>query len=220
MNALRPVFSLIFSFLFLVVHAQTGNFELDNPHSLLLDNSSLDILTSGYWRVFKDEMESGGKTASSPKNISMCYFADGTLFYNGSTGTWEIVEGRYIQHKLKKEDQERLNFGGIFSVTEISDSTLALTKVLTTSHDMKRTLYLKSSTILTKTEQPNSGGPYFYDGTLDALAMDSLSNMEPDELFDAGFTILGNNMVHIMTPDTLYVIRLKSNKHSKHPIRP
>ena len=220
MNALRYIFSLVFSLLLVTVHAQTSSFELNNPHSIPLDNSSLDVLTSGFWRVFKDEMESGGKTASCPKNISICYYSDGTFFYNGSTGSWEVVEGRYIQHKLKKEDQERLNFGGIFSVTEISDSTLALTKLLTSSHDMKRTLYLKPATILTKTEQPNSGGPYFYDGTFDALAMDSLSKMENDELFNAGFTILGSNMVHIMTPDTLYVIRLKSDKHSKHPIRP
>lgn len=220
MTALRYILSIVFSLLLVTGHAQTSSFELNNPNSIQLDNSSLDVLTSGYWRVFKDDMESGDKTASSPKNISMCYYADGTFFYNGSTGTWEVVEGRYIRHKLKKEDQERLNYGGIFSVTELTDSTLTLSKLLASSHDMKRTLYLKPSTILTKTEQPNSGGPYFYDGTLSESAMDSLSNMEPDELFNAGFTILGNNTVHIMTPDTLYVIRLKSNKHSKHPIRP
>jgi len=86
-----------------------------------------------------------------------------------------------------------------------------MTKLLTSSNDMKRTLYLKSSTILTQSEQPNSGGPYIYNGTLDQMIIDSLSNMDSDELFNAGFTVLQNNMIHIFTPDSLYVIKLNSN---------
>ena len=126
----------------------------------------------------------------------------------------------YIEHKLDKEAKDDLNFGGIFSVTELNNSTLTLTKLLTSSHDMKRTLYLKSSTILTKTKQPNSGAPYFYEGTLNESTIDSLSMMDSDELFNAGFTILPDNMIHIIASDTLYVIRLKatSNRYERIPL--
>lgn len=207
----RYIFLFIAYLVVCSASAQTKSFELDNPNSILLNQEILDLLTSGYWRVFQDDVENRGKTISTMKNISMCYYPDGRFFYNGSTGTWEILENRYIEHKLDKEAKGGLNFGGIFSVTELNNSTLTLTKLLTSSHDMKRTLYLKSSTILTKTEQPNSGGPYSYEDTLDKSTIDSLSRMDSDELFNAGFTILGSNMIHIITPDSLYVIRLKSN---------
>lgn len=212
MNAFRYVFAITFCLLLTFVNAQNKKFELSNPNSILLDNRSLDILTSGYWRVFKDDIESRGSVISTSKNVSMCYYSDGTFFYNGSTGTWEILEDRYIEHQFhNKEEQDRLKFGGVFSITELDNSTLTLTKLLTSSHDMKRTLHLKSSTILTKKEQPNSGGPYFHDGALDESTIDSLSNMDSDELFNAGFTIVGNNMIHIITPDSLYAIKLKRN---------
>ncbi len=194
------------------VSAQTKNFELNNANSILLDVESLEILTSGYWRVYSDELESRGTTISTHKNISMCYYPNGTFFYNGAMGTWKVLEERYIEHKLNDKDAEdRLNFGGIFSLAELDYSKLVLTKLLTSSHDMKRTLYLKSSTILTKTEQPNSGGPYFSEGTVDQVTIDSLSKMNSEELFNAGFTILGSNMIHIIAPDSMYVITLKSN---------
>lgn len=151
----------------------------------------------------------------------MCYYPDGTFFYNGSTGTWEILKDKYIVHELDKEAKDDLNFGGIFSVIELSNSSLTLTKLLTSSHDMRRTLFLKSSSVLTRNGQPNSGGPYRYEGYPDDATLDSISNMDSDALFDAGFTILQNNMIHIMTPDTLYVIRLdaKNERYVRIPLR-
>lgn len=212
MRAFRNVFFLFFFLWVISANAQTKNFELDNPNSLPIDTESMEALTSGYWRVYKDETESRGTVTSTSKNISMCYYPDGTFFYNGSTGTWKVLEDRYIEHKLdNKQAESRLNFGGIFSLTELDNSTLVLTKLMTSSHDMKRTLYLKSSSILTKREQPNSIGPYLFDGTLDKLTIDSLSNMDSDALFNAGFNILRNDMIHIMAPDSIYVIKVKGN---------
>ena len=217
-------FSIIFCLPLISAYAQTKNFELNNPNAIPLNNESLEILTSGYWRVYKDVMESRESTISTPKNISMCYYPDGTFFYNGSVGTWEILENTYIEHKLDKEVKDYLNFRGIFSVTALNNfngapTTLTLTKLLTSSHDMKRTLYLKSSTILTKTEQPNSGSPFIYKGSLNESTIDSLSSMDSDELFNAGFTILPNNKIHIIASDTLYVIRLKAtnNRYERIP---
>jgi hypothetical protein len=193
-------------------HAQTKNFELNNPNAILLDEENLEILTSGYWRVYQDDLESRGSITSTPKNISICYYPDGTFFFNGSTGTWKILDERYIEHKFNdKETEKRLNFGEIYSLTKLDNSLMVLTKLLASSNDLKRTLYLKSSTILTKTEQSNSGGPYFYDESLSQIAIDSISKMNSDELFNAGFTPIGKNTVHIFTPDSLYVIELQSN---------
>ena len=50
----------------------------------LLDKSNLELLTSGYWRVFQDDLENKGEVISTKKNISMCYYTDGTFFYNGT----------------------------------------------------------------------------------------------------------------------------------------
>ena len=212
MQVFKYVFSLIICFGVISTHAQKKSFELSNPNSIPLDNESLKTLTSGYWRVYKDELKSREKVASTPKNVSICYYPNGTFIYNGSTGTWKVLEDRYIEHRLDdKEAEGRLNFGGIFSITELEDSALTLTKLMTTSHDMKRTLYLKSSTILTMREQPSSQGPYFYDGALDEFTIDSLSQMSYDELFNAGFSILNNNRIHIMAQDSLYIIKLKNN---------
>ena len=175
---------------------------------------------SGYWRVFREDWDNKGTVRSFAKNISMCYYADGTFFYNGSTGTWEVLDDGSIDHKLDANAEDDLNFGGIFSVTELSDSTLTLTKVLTTSHDLKRTLHLQPSTVLTKTTQHDSGAPYFFEGTLSTALVDSLCGMDTDQLFNAGITLLPNNMIHIMTPDTLHVIRPKvpEKRHTRVPL--
>ena len=214
MKTRRFIFSITAYLLLLSATAQPTNFQLNNPHSIMLDSSGLEILTAGYWRIFKDDLEMRGTTRSTSKNISMCYYPDGKLFYNGSTGTWKVLEDKYIKHKLdSKEAEDRLNFGGIFSVTALDSSTLTLTKLLTSSQDMKRTFHLKTSTILTVREQPNQASSYRYAGTLSEFTMDSISRMNPDELFNAGFTLLDSNMIHIATQDTLYVIKQNATSH-------
>ena len=193
------------------VTAQSKRFEFDNPNSIVLDNERIQQLTSEYWRIYQDDVENRGTTRSTKKNISFCYYPNGTFFYNGASGKWRILENRYIEHTLDAEDLNRLNFGGIFSVLRLTESNLVLTKLLTSSHDMKRTILLKSSTTLTKTEQPNSIGPFYFNGAINQQILDSLHMMNTDELFDAGFNILPNNTVHLLTPDSLYVIRINSN---------
>ena len=95
MQVFKYVFSLIICFGIISTHAQKKSFELSNPNSIPLDNESLKTLTSGYWRVYKDELESREKVASTPKNVSICYYPNGTFIYNGSTGTWKVLEDRY-----------------------------------------------------------------------------------------------------------------------------
>ncbi len=217
----RPfIFTLLFCLASLIIHGQTKYFEFSNPGSIALNDEKLDMLTSGYWRVFREETEIRGTSKVTPLNISMCYYPDGTFFYNGSTGTWKVREGRYIDHQLDKEVIDQLNFGGIFAVSELSDSTLTITKLLTTSHDMKRTQYLKASTVLTRNRQSKSGNPYSYPGTLSEATIDSLCNMDSVQLFNAGFTILPNNMIYIMATDTMHILRLNvtNNRHQSFPM--
>ncbi|MEQ9098320.1 MAG: hypothetical protein RIF36_23265 [Imperialibacter sp.] len=205
-NLLTPAFCLLLN----IAIAQPKSFELSNPNAIVLNDQALATLTGGYWRVFEDATENKGHTLSSPMNVSLCYYPNGKFFYNGSFGCWKVIDDKYIEHTFDdKADQDKLNFGGIFSLTELSSTSLRLTKLLTTTHDMKRTMQAKSSTVLTKSRQLSNGLPYMYDGKLDQETVDSLSMMSAEELFNAGFTLSGNS-IHIFSTDSIYVIRLKA----------
>lgn len=211
MKVVKNLLPIIFCLALSPVEAQVKSFELTNAEAIPLDSENLKILTSSYWRVFTDEVDIREKNVSTKKNISVCYYPDGKFFYNGSMGTWKVLEDKYIEHQLESpEVANRLNFGGIFSITDMNSTNLTLTKVLTSTHDMKRTLRLKSSTVLTTTEQPNAIGPYFYNEKLSESAIDSLRNMNAEELFNNGFNVMRTGSIHVLTPDSLYVIKLQT----------
>ncbi|MEQ8533400.1 MAG: hypothetical protein RIB86_16210 [Imperialibacter sp.] len=210
MKAVMCFFSVACYLLLTSAIAQPKSFELSNPDAIMLNDQALATLTGGYWRVFEDATENKGHTLPSPMNVSLSYYPDGKFFYNGSFGSWKVIDDKYIEHTFDdKADQDKLNFGGIFSLTELSSTSLRLTKLLTTTHDMKRTMQAKSSTVLTKSRQLSNGLPYMYDGKLDQETVDSLSMMSAEELFNAGFTLSGNS-IHIFSTDSIYVIRLKA----------
>jgi hypothetical protein len=212
---MKSLLSLLTTALFITsvaAQAPPKSFELNNPDAIQLTGDKLKLLTKGYWRVFQDDTEIKGQMISRNVNTSICYYPDGKFFYNGATGTWQVLEGKYIEHTMDDKAKEgRLNFGGIFCATELSESGVTLTKILTTSHDMLRMVHLKPSTVLTPNEQANSGIPYFYDGKVSEAVIDSIKRMNPEELFNVGLTKIGNSMVHIMTPDSLYIIRFAGN---------
>lgn len=192
--------------IYITANAQSKYFEFNTDPSVEINQETLDQLSHGYWRVYQDDLESRGQTISTQKNVSVCYYSDGQFFYNGNYGTWKVLEGRFIEHQLRGNN---VNFGGIFSITKLDSNTMILTKVLTSSQDMKRTLYLKPSTILTLNTQPK-GPVYKSDEKLTKTVLDSIRMMSPDELFNAGLTIHNDSMVNIMTADTLYHINLKA----------
>lgn len=196
--------------------AQQSYFGPKHEASIPLDEKVLQKLTSGYWRVFIDEMSVKGHVKSSPRNVSVCYYPDGTLLYNGNKGTWSIIDDTFIDHTLDEAAKSRLNFGGSFSITALTDTSLALTKVLTTSHDMQRTLHLKPSTMLTEREQPSSGFPYFFSGILKEAMIDSLHHMDNNTLFNMGISVREQGdyrLINIIASDTLYMIRSGSTDY-------
>ncbi|MGB3848629.1 MAG: hypothetical protein WA958_01580 [Tunicatimonas sp.] len=216
MKLIKLAIFVIFFMLHEPTNAQSKYFELNNRDAIVLDDTTLHKLTSGYWRVFKEDLVNKGNVRSSPKNISICYYPNRTFLFNGTRGTWKIIENKYIEHEMDEASEAKLNFGGIFSITELKDSTLKLTKLLTSSHDMERTLHLKPSTVLTTTEQQNNGYPYLYNGILNESIIDSLSQMNKDELFNVGITVKSQedyNMIHMIAFDTLFIIKTNGYKY-------
>tara|TARA_Y100001949_G_C15921460_1_gene301462 strand:- start:52 stop:498 length:447 start_codon:yes stop_codon:yes gene_type:complete len=144
-------------------------------------------------------------------NISVNYLDDGRFFYNGAWGNWSLLKNELVDHSLSPPSFEtKYNFGGEFRITSLTDSTLVLTKNLTTSGNLNRIIYLKASNKLTLTEQNKIESAYIYNGILTREVIDSIKNMTKSELFDAGLNILGGGHVHILTPDSLYFIKPRS----------
>ena len=126
----------------LVLNAQVKSFELTNPEAIQLTDSCLKLLTSQAWQNIQIETDVRGSLTKFDGTGVLNYSDDGTFTYRRS-GVWEIIEGKYIRHEFEDEIEKEINFGGIYAVSELTDSVLTITKLLTSSHDMKRTMYFR-----------------------------------------------------------------------------
>ena len=124
------------------ISAQLKSFELTNPLALELTDSTLQLLSSQSWRVIQIDTDVRGILTETEGRRILKYNADGSFTYR-YPGTWEVVNGRYLKHMFKDDKGKEVNFGGIYAVAEISSSKLTLSKILTSSHDMKRTMYFE-----------------------------------------------------------------------------
>lgn len=115
---------------------------MTNPFAQELTDSALQLLTSQTWHVIQIDADVRGTLTETEGRRVLNYNEDGSFTYRHS-GTWKIVEGKYIDHRIENENGKEVNFGGIYAVVELSSSALTLTKILTSSHDMVRTMYLE-----------------------------------------------------------------------------
>lgn len=187
------------------INAQLKSFELSNPHAIELTGRNLELLKSCDWNIKRIDTKTRENVIDNKGFGSLEYFGNGTFQYRGSKGTWELIDSKFLNHKLDNYKAEgRLNFGGIYSATELTDSTLVLTKLLTSTNDMSRTIYLKKYDRVPQV----AFEPYYYKGPMDERAIDSLGSMSVEDLFISNFNFR-NDSVFIQTPDSLYRIKRK-----------
>lgn len=192
--------------------AQVKSFELTNPLAIELTDSAIQKLTSQTWRVIQVDTDVRGKITETEGRRVLKYNEDGTFTYRHS-GTWEIIDGKYIDHSIENEQGNEVNFGGIYAVVELSSSVLTLTKILTSSYDMVRTMYFEPlSDDLTSARASSRLKPIFsapinyYKGKTDPISLDSISKLSMEELFMNQYLIM-DDTIYLHTPDSLY--RLK-----------
>ena len=201
----RYLFINLYLLSFLASSAQIKTYEYNYPRAILLDSESLSILTSQDWHIYQIDWEIKGNFTSAPAYGTIRYHSDLTFNYGSADGNWTLTEGKYINHSLKhREDEVMYKFGGIYSVTTLTDSTLTLTKVLTSSYDLKRTIHLMSTPSLPGHEQ------YVYRDSVDQHALDSIRSMSTEQLFMYGFS-WEDDTILIQIEDSLYRIKRNIN---------
>ncbi|AHM63397.1 hypothetical protein D770_25770 [Flammeovirgaceae bacterium 311] len=193
--------------------AQTKNFELLNPDAIDLSQEQLKYLTTHSWKVDRINTRIRDETVNT-KGWAFLEFGEGNKFkYGGKSGEWELVENRYIRYQLKnQEDEANFNFGGIYAVIALSDTTLTLAKILTSTHDMKRTIHLYSSDYFYG--QQTAKMENLYRGEINQEILDSISYLSEETLLKTGdyfgARLIGDT-IHLYTPDAVYKIKKNSN---------
>ncbi|HEX5169890.1 MAG TPA: hypothetical protein VFW11_12015 [Cyclobacteriaceae bacterium] len=192
---------------------QVRSFEFSNPFAIELTTENLEMIMAREWRVVQVDTENRGNITETKGRSSLKINGDKTFNYSGKKGNWEILEGKYINYRLdSKDDETVLNFGGIYAVTNVTDTTLTLTKLLTSTHDMKRIIYLEDSKSY-YAHLPNYQ-TLIYTGKLDQNSLDSISHLHTIELFETGFPVHGDT-IFIHTQDSLYRVLRKIEKKDK-----
>jgi len=198
--------------------AQVKSFELTNPNAIQLTDTCLKLLTSHSWRGIQINLDVRGTLTETAGRGVLKYSKDGTFTYRRS-GTWKLIEGRYIKHEFEEEIEKEINFGGIYAVTELTDSILTLTKLLTSSHDMHRTMYFNS---ISKNPTAKrfvskysfgikpifSASIKYYEGKTDPASLDSISQLSKETLFSNNFIII-HDTIFVHTQDSLYQLLIK-----------
>lgn len=198
----------------LISQAQVKNFELTNPNTIQLTDTCLKLLTSQPWRSIQIDTEVRGTLTETKGKGVLKYSDDGTFNFRYS-GVWSVIEGRYIKHEFEEEIEKEINFGGIYAVTELTDSILTLRKILTSSHDMHRTMYFNSTSKNPVTKYSSSIKPRFsapinyYKGKTDPSSLDSISSLTMETLFTYDYLVM-RDTIYIHTQDSLYQIPRKN----------
>lgn len=116
-------------------------FEYHNPKSKKLNSKSLKRLVGKTWYGKKWEHIRRKDTTQWMNNFVLILDSAGTYSSGRSNGTWTIASEHYLLFEpiasshlqgFKENDLE-----GIFSITHLTDTTLTLEKLFTSSRDMK-----------------------------------------------------------------------------------
>lgn len=184
--------------------AQDKLFELNNPEGITLRETELALLTAHDWRLFAETLINRKNATSGKTYATIRYNADKTFKYRSSSGTWFVQKGKYVVHKFPTEkDVSKTNFGGTFVVTQLNDTLLVLSKLLTSTHDMKRILEFRKT--LPPSNPPTFGMLRF---PLTPKDLDSISHLSKAALFILNASWRGDTLV-INTPDSVYRYKIK-----------
>jgi hypothetical protein len=130
--------------------AQRKYYEYNNPDAIKLDRKRIDMLTSTSWKLLEREITVRNHRSSYARNQTITYEKNGNYSVDGMPGKWKVEYDRYL---VLTPDSTVADVGqaltGIYAVTSISDSTLTLVKLHSSSRDMttKMSLIKHSSKI-------------------------------------------------------------------------
>lgn len=122
--------------------SQRKYYEFNNPEALKLNKRRLELLTSTAWELQQlDVYIRGDKSTYHPFLKKLVYKTDGTYSCRELTGTWKVRYNRYLVHTAAGEQAGPADpVLGIYSVTQLNDSSLILTKLQSSTGDMTRSL--------------------------------------------------------------------------------
>ena len=206
----RLIFSLIFILISVAGYTQ-AKFELTNRKAIRLKENRIKFITDKEWRIEKLETYVREDTVISTfgRGGNLKYNVDGTFHYGIVKGKWSVIEGKYIKHFLGREDAIKMNFGGTFAVTSLTDTDLVLTKLLTSSHDMKRVIYLTLRPRPSKQIFSSTFKSKLYYSRLTTHQVDSISRLSSGILFEYNYTFTKDSVFY-PTFDSLYRIKRKN----------
>jgi hypothetical protein len=127
----------------------TGNLNVKDPKAIELTDEIVKLLCAKGWDFIK-LIENIRGTETEYKNQNSA--SKPTFDCNGEfwddfrgRGKWKKINNQYLQVTITIESNNYLKskLKGAWAIYEISDSTLVLTKVLTSSGDWKKQYYFK-----------------------------------------------------------------------------
>jgi hypothetical protein len=204
-----------------VTEGQRKYFEFNNAEAIRLTAKRIESLCSREWYVSRIEYKERERNYDHHTYQSIRYNKDGTYTFGREKGSWELIYGKYLRHEADEVHRNYVGLAGIYSVLAMSDTAVIITKVLTSSGDMKRTLHLSTKQIKPLRWQsdstyykPTSGTlhpsyGYYSRPSFSPEELDSLSYQNMELLQSDGYNISEEGILRIEARDSTYFVRLK-----------
>ncbi|MBL4654226.1 MAG: hypothetical protein JKY33_00200 [Bacteroidia bacterium] len=174
-------------------YSQNVYFEYHNPNAIALTPTVINQIKSTEWFAFNITTIIRSDTIETEVHHSLTY--DSSKFKFGRcNGIWRIVQNNYIKHEGDTNGIcDNLKFGGIYCVTELTDTSMVLEKLQTSTHDMKRSIQFGNKM---------SG----FEGT----SLDNPTNMQDIKLHELKNIIGHTYILDSSTGDSIYVFSLEN----------
>src|SRR5688572_25194817 len=119
-------------------YCQRSYYEYNNPEALRISKKSIDLLASAPWIIKEVTWKIQNDTFNYRGQGTLTFKKDGS-FSGYSSGRWTVKYNHYL---IIDDNSTVSSLDGIYGITYMADSTMALTKVHTTAGDMSKTVTL------------------------------------------------------------------------------
>ena len=139
------VFGALLVFCSYIGHAQRKYYEFNNPAALKLTKERINQLTSAEWLGERLRIVTRHDLSDYKMRDEIVYKKDGTYSSGAMEGTWKVKYNKYLvlTSNEPKKTSSRHPIAGIYSVTSLTDSTLMMMKLHSSSGDMKREMLFR-----------------------------------------------------------------------------